>query len=255
MSFSADWLTLREPVDVAARNRNLLSQAARVAGKNATIVDLGSGTGSTARAFEGPLPATWTWRFVDSDTELLKIAQARHPGSDFVRMNLRDIDDLPLDGVSLVTASALLDLMPEDWINRLAKRLKAAAIPFYAALNYNGQMHWSPHLDADAAITTAFNLHQQTDKGIGPAMGPNSGQLATQILIDHGFDVTTSDSPWLIGPDHIELHQQLIAGIGAAAHDVNQQLASDWVRDRNESIAHSKATIGHTDFLAMPRRA
>ena len=253
MSFSSEWLSLREPVDLAARDRGLLTQAAAVAGRNVVALDLGSGTGSTARAFAGLTGHAWTWRFVDGDARLLDIARHQHPGSDCIVMNLRDIDDLPLDGASLVTASALLDLMPVDWMTRLAARLRDVQIPFYAALNYDGLMSWTPPLDGDHDITRAFNIHQQTDKGIGAAMGPNSGELAAEILSDHGFDVTLRASPWVLGPEHADLHRQLIAGIGDAAAEVGDGHAVDWVMKRQAAISDAVGTIGHTDLLAIPR--
>lgn len=254
MSFSPDWLALREPVDLAARDAALLARAAACAGPQAIVLDLGSGTGSTARAFASDASSSWTWRFVDGDADLLGIAHARHPASDCVVMNLRDIDDLPLAGVSLVTASALLDLMPVEWMSRLAKRLGDAAVPFYAALNYDGVMDWSPALETDEMITRAFNAHQQTDKGIGLAMGPNSGTLAAQILTEHGFDVTLADSPWQLGPAQTDLHRQLITGIAEAAQQCGSLLAPDWIQKRSAEIARAQATIGHTDLLAIPRR-
>lgn len=253
MSFSSEWLSLREPVDLAARDRGLLTQAATVAGRNAVALDLGSGTGSTARAFAGHTRDAWTWRFVDGDARLLDITRQQHPGSDCIVMNLRDIDDLPLKDVTLVTASALLDLMPVDWMTRLAARLRDAQIPFYAALNYDGLMSWTPSLDRDQDITHAFNTHQQTDKGIGAAMGPKSGELAAEILSDHGFDVTLRASPWILGPEHTDLHRQLIAGIGDAAAEVGDAQAADWVKKRQATIGGTTGTIGHTDILAIPR--
>jgi hypothetical protein len=254
MSFSQDWLALREPADLAARDITLLSRVIAVAGENAVVLDLGSGTGSTARAFVDDACAAWTWRFIDGDAGLLDVAHTRHPRSECTVMNLRDIDDLPLDGVTLVTASALLDLMPHDWMCRLAARLSEAAIPFYAALNYDGVMQWSPTFEADEAITRSFNAHQQTDKGIGAAMGPLSGHLTSQILSENGFDVTLSDSPWQLGSEQADLHRQLIIGIGEAARQIDNPLAVDWAQKRSANVTHSKAIIGHTDLLAVPRR-
>ncbi len=255
MSFSPDWLALREPVDCAARDSALLSRAAAIAGPDAIVLDLGSGTGSTARAFRHAICASWTWRFLDGDAGLLDIAKTRHPGSECVTMNLRDIDDLPLDGVGLVTASALLDLMPYAWMCQLAERLSRANIPFYAALNYDGQMQWTPASDFDQSITQSFNDHQQTDKGIGPAMGPKSGQLAAQALSEHGFEVALAQSPWQIASQDDELHSQLIAGIGDAADELGNELASAWVAKRTAQVATTCAIIGHTDVLAWPQAA
>lgn len=254
MGFSADWLALREPVDLAARDNALLSRAAECAGEDAVVLDLGCGTGSTARAFNGA-SATWTWRFVDGDSALLDIAHRLHPASECVQMNLRDIDELPLEGVRLVTASALLDLMPEAWMTRLAARLQAAAVPFYAALNYDGVMGWSPEDEADSQITRAFNQHQQTDKGIGPAMGPDSGKMAAKILADHQFKVTLADSPWRLGAEQVPLHQELLTGIAQAATEVGDARANDWLKQRKADLAQSNAVIGHTDLLAIPKKS
>ena len=79
MGFSANWLALREPVDHVSRDAGLLARAVTYAGPGNVVVDLGSGAGSTARAFGD---ADCTWRFVDSDAKLLEIAQARHPGAE-----------------------------------------------------------------------------------------------------------------------------------------------------------------------------
>lgn len=255
MSFSPDWLALREPLDLAARDRDLRRRAAAIAGPNAVVLDLGSGTGSTARAFDMDICTSWRWRFVDGDAALLKIAKTKHVGAECFIMNLRDIAALPLDGVSLVTASALLDLMPEAWMISLAERLQDASVPLYAALNYDGRMSWYPEIDCDADITASFNLHQRTDKGIGPAMGPHSGTRAAQILTEYGFDVILSKSPWQLGAEDVALHTQLIAGIGQAADEIGNPLALRWTKDRQASVAQSTGTIGHTDLFAVPQNS
>lgn len=254
MSFSADWLALREPADRAARDGDMLSRAASHVGQGAIVLDLGSGTGSTARAFEHAGQG-WTWHFLDGDKNLLEVAKRQHPGAQTTVMNLRDLDNLPLDDVALVTASALLDLMPVDWMHQLARRLRDAAVPFYAALNYNGIMQWSHECPGDAAVTQAFNQHQQTDKGIGPAMGAASAKLATQILTEHGFDVTLADSPWRLDQSTTELHHQLLDGIADAAGEMGYDAARDWLDERRANLPISTTLIGHTDILAVPRTA
>ncbi len=108
MSFSAAWLDLREPADRAARDPALLAAAADYLG-DGWAVDLGCGTGATARAF----PPRARWRLVDRDAALLARARARLPEARTYALDLGALDDLPLDGARLVTCSALLDLMPE----------------------------------------------------------------------------------------------------------------------------------------------
>lgn len=252
MSFSADWLALREPVDHASRDADLLARAAALAGPQACVADLGCGTGSTARAFA---QNGWHWRFMDGDAGLLNKARALHPGSEQVVIDLKDIDSLPLNGVDLVTASALLDLMPLDWVERLAARLRDAAIPFYAALNYNGIMHWSPAHQTDAAITGAFNTHQRTDKGIGPALGPVSATETARIFEVNGFDVFVGDSPWQLGPDQTMLHSATLQGIADAAEEIGEAATADWRKAHLTTVAETTGYIGHTDILAIPRRS
>src|SRR6185312_14115446 len=63
--FSADWLALREPADRAARDRGLARRFAAALPPRPRIIDLGAGTGATARAL-APFVAG-TWILVDRD--------------------------------------------------------------------------------------------------------------------------------------------------------------------------------------------
>jgi len=253
MGFSAEWLSLREPADRAARDATLLARAAQVAGPEPVVLDLGCGTGSTLRTLGGHLPDTARWHLVDNDPALLERAATEAPGRATVHaLDLRDLDALPLEGVTLVTASALLDLMPADWIAALADRLAAAGLPFYAALSYDGIMRWEPELPRDVDIAAAFNDHQRGDKGLGPALGPDAATMAARIFRDAGFDVQTGQSPWRIGPDQAPLHRALVEGIAEAASEKGLAVAGDWGRSRAAMAGDSRVLIGHHDMLALP---
>jgi SAM-dependent methyltransferase len=253
MSFSASWLALREPADHAARDAVLLQAAGHAAGADPVILDLGSGTGSTLRAFAKVLPDGARWRLVDSDAALLDVA-ARSAGPDVAlhRLDLRNLDQLPLAGAGLVTASALLDLCSADWVTRLARMLLAHDLPFYAALNYDGQMQWTPQDAQDAAVTAAFNAHQRGDKGFGPALGPDCATRAAAIFADLGFTVSEAESPWMIGPDQADLQAALNDGIAAAALETGLAQACDWGALRQTTASTGQTRIGHRDFLALP---
>ncbi|SEK39755.1 Methyltransferase domain-containing protein [Roseovarius nanhaiticus] len=218
MGFSADWLALREPADHAARDAGLLRQAAVAAGPAPVILDLGCGTGSTVRALAPHLPRSTLWRLVDNDPDLLdRAAKAARDGgarAETHACNLADLDSLPLEGVTLVTASALLDLMPEAWLRAFAARL---GVPFYAALSYDGRMEWQPEEARDAPVTEAFNRHQRGDKGIGPALGPDAAPTAAAVFAEAGFDVIRARSDWQLGPEQAPLQAELVRGIAAAA--------------------------------------
>lgn len=252
-AFEPDWLALREPADHAARDGALLAQAARCAGPDLRGLDLGSGTGSTVRAFEQAGFDGLKWRLFDNDAGLLSIAKDRCPHADCVVGNLADVEALPLDGVGLVTVSAVLDLMSRDWVTALVARLSAANLPFYGALNYDGAMQWTPTQEDDAAVTQLFNQHQRRDKGVGAALGPASGTETAALFRDQGYDVTLAQSPWNIGPDQDVLHGQLIDGIAGAVGELDAAVASEWRTSRRSALPNSSAVVGHTDILAVPR--
>ncbi|MEM8648842.1 MAG: class I SAM-dependent methyltransferase, partial [Pseudomonadota bacterium] len=214
MGFSPDWLALREPADGAARDAALLARAVAAAGPEPVILDLGCGTGSTTRAMADQLPKGTRWRLLDGDQALLDRAQDEvGSGPEFILQDLSDVDALPLDGVTLVTASALLDLVSEDWVAALAERLN---VPFYAALSYDGAMEWAPENPTDRDVETFFNRHQRSDKGLGRALGPDAGPRAAALFEAAGFDVTLAQSPWELGPDMAALQTLLNDGIAAA---------------------------------------
>ena len=253
MGFSASWLALREPADHAARDQGLLRAAVQAAGADPVIVDLGSGTGSTLRAFAPHLGGPARWRLVDHDPTLLAHAAQSADGlATTHQIDLRDLEALPLDQASLVTASALLDLCSEAWVRGLAQRLAARSLPFYAALNYDGVMHWSPPALADADVTQAFNRHQRGDKGFGPALGPDAASAIADIFGAAGFTVLRAQSPWQLGPEDAALQRDLLAGIAQAAAEAGETAAPDWLRTRLDALPQAQCHIGHLDILALP---
>ena len=250
MGFSADWLSLREPADGAARDARLLAKAVAAAGPDPVILDLGCGTGSTTRAMADMLPDDTRWRLLDGDPALLDRARAETTAeADFFCQDLSDIDALPLDGVTLVTASALLDLMSEAWVTRLVARI---TVPFYAALSYDGAMAWSPESAEDRSIETYFNHHQRTDKGVGRAMGPDAGPRTAEIFKNAGFDVALAQSPWDLGPDMAPLQTLLNDGIAMAAEEAGLKSAPHWAQTRRKTAENGRTRVGHVDLIALP---
>lgn len=251
MGFSADWLAMREPADRQARDTTLLKRAAAVAGPQPVILDLGCGTGSTVRALAPHVGRGATWRLVDNDPDLLALAGAEAgEGSSVHCMDIAALDLLPLDGVTLVTASALFDLVTTQWLQDLAKRVR---VPMYVALSYDGQMSWQPEHPSDRVVTEAFNRHQRGDKGLGAALGPDSVDTAEAILAEAGFDVVVAPSNWQLGLDQAPLHRALVAGIAQAAHDAGEAEAHAWGAARIAAADQTLCTIGHGDILALPR--
>lgn len=221
------------------------------AGPNPVILDLGCGTGSTVRALVPFLARPAQWRLIDNDAELLELAGAvAGDAATLHRQDLQDLDTLPLEGVTLVTASALLDLVSRDWLADLASKVR---VPVYFALSYNGVMSWNPSDVSDEAVTKAFNIHQQTDKGFGEALGPLSGEAASEIFAAAGFEVEVADSTWRLGEADAKLQSDLVSGIAFAALEAGEPSAKAWELARIGAVAQSSCNIGHTDMFAYPK--
>jgi SAM-dependent methyltransferase len=263
--FSAEWLALREPYDSRARNRDVLESvaaAAAAAGDAIGIVDLACGTGSTLRALAPRLPPRQDWRLVDNNLSLLARAAAGKtvPGVAVTRIPVDLTRDLEaaLDGpVNLVTTSALLDLVSAEWLERLVTEVAARCLPFYAALNYDGRVVFDPADPLDTAVIAAVNLHQRTDKGFGPALGPHAGEAAVAAFETAGYAVVHGRSDWHLLPRDHGIEREMLAGWAGAAHEIGAVSLPDaaaWLTRRRDLLAagRSAITVGHVDIFACP---
>lgn len=229
----------------------MLRAAVAAAGPSPVIVDVGCGTGSTVRALGALLPEGAQWHLVDNDPVLLEHAGAEAPGR--VTLHCQDIqalDTLPLRDATLITGSALLDIVSRQWLVALADR---ARVPLYFALSYDGDMSWNPGDARDVEVTAAFNAHQRGDKGFGPALGPDAAAVARDVFAASGWTVSLAKSPWRLGPSHEALQRELVAGIAAAANDAGNEDALRWGETRVADAVTTQCTIGHTDLLALPQ--
>ena len=102
-------------------------------------------------------------------------------------LDLSTLDDREIfDGRQLVTASALLDLVSEPWLCALANRCAECGAAALFALSYDGRIACSPEDPDDGAIVSLVNEHQRTDKGFGPALGPDATDAAERCFGDLG---------------------------------------------------------------------
>lgn len=276
MTFSADWLALREPADMRARAASLLGKLRLTFADRdeMSVADIGCGTGSTMRSVAAMLPNRQTWRLYDYDAALLDAARARlikwaqeasEDGDALVltwygktiRVHFERIDlvsdmHVVMDAApDLITASALFDLVSPHWIELFAQAAAARRATIYAALTYDGREEWTPPHDADAAMLAAFHSHQKTDKGFGVSAGPDATTHLSRALTKFGYLLQQADSPWRIGADQPALIEALAQGAAQAATETGQvdaALIAEWLAARRHATG---CVIGHQDILAL----
>jgi hypothetical protein len=265
--FSAAWLTLREPYDVAARNGAVLDAVAGafIQHPSISVVDLACGTGSTLRAITGQLPPRQSWRLVDNDLGLLaRASMLGHPPDANVMTRpidlARDLElalEAPLD---LVAASALLDLVSLEWLDRLAIEAAARRLPVYAALTYDGRTVLEPSDELDRDMLAAFHEYQRTDKGFGPALGPSAAARAVERFELVGYSVMQGRSDWVLRAADLAIQEALFAG-WAEAQTTSAALSSErvsaWLARRRAHLAAGRSSlrVGHVDIFARPMDA
>jgi SAM-dependent methyltransferase len=262
--FSPEWLTLREPADHGAINlpvRHALIQA--LSGYSSiSIADLGCGTGSNLRSLAPMIPCEQHWTLIDRDASLLAAAQTalasfHAPGLASIAYREADLsreDIAPLiAGASLVTAAALFDLFSAAAIDSLAAAVAASGQLFTAVLTYDGIAAWIPASAIDGRMRDAFNKHQLSDKGLGPAAGPGAASQLAQAFAAHGYRIVRGKSPWILDASLAGLRAELDRGWAAAVREtglVPETGVAEWLalRSRPEAVT----IVCHEDLLALP---
>jgi hypothetical protein len=262
-----DWLTLREAADAAARAPELVDAVrAHLSGTPLVIRDLGCGIGSMGRWLAPRLPGPQRWVLHDRDPGLLALAGAGLPavaaqGAPVsVRTHHGDITELRgphIAATSLVTASALLDMLTSEEVDGLVAACVDAGCPALLALTVTGRVVIAPSDPLDAAFGTAFNAHQRRRTGGRRLLGPDAGAAAVAAFRSRGAAVTVRPSPWRLGSGQPELTEEWLRGwIGAACEQQPdlEQHAADYLSRRLAACAAGelRVVVGHVDLLALP---
>jgi predicted RNA methylase len=232
------------------------------------IHDLGCGTGAMGRWLAPLLPGRQHWVVHDRDADLLALAAAEPPGpaadgaavtvearhSDITRLHPVDLAD-----ATLVTASALLDLLTEDELTGLVTVCAGAGCPMLLTLSVVGRVEVSPRDPLDSRIAAAFDAHQRRATERGRLLGPDAVALAVEAFGRRGAQVLVRPSPWRLGALQADLAAEWFTGwVGAACEQQVDLLAETGVYTRRR-LAQATAgqlavTVGHADLLVMPRR-
>ncbi len=176
----------------------------------------------------------------------------------------RGLESLLLGAGNLVVASALLDLVSENWLAGLLRACARSRSHLYLALTYDGRIVLSPNHPHDGTLVALVNAHQGRDKGLGgPALGPSAPARLAELAAGLGFTLEGADSDWVLGPGESELQSALVAGWAVAAReqvpsgpgsrDLDGEICH-WLARRQAQIAAGRLHIrvGHQDALLSP---
>lgn len=270
---SAPWLQLREEADCAARSRALASYAARyVAGRPAPgrepslVYDLGSGTGAMARWLAPLLPGPQHWVLLDHDEDLLAAADTAYlgPAADGApvtietrRVDLTELEPGDLSGATMVTASALVDLLTAQELERLVSAVTALACPALVTLSVVGRVRLRPHDPLDTVMAEAFDLHQRRTVGDRTLLGPDAVGYLAAAFARAGARVVSRPSPWRLKASDATLAAEWFSGWVAAACEQRPELAAVAAPYRERRLAQAadgrlRATVHHSDLWVVP---
>lgn len=262
MSFAPEWLALREKADADARAEELLGPLREsLVNRNPLLVrDIGCGTGSMGRWLSGRLGDRQHWVLHDRDPWLLAVAGASVTGPDVtVETREGDLTTLRADdlaGTSLLTASALLDLLTAEEVDALAEACVDAGCPALLTLSVAGRVDLEPAEPLDAEFAEAFNAHQRREVDGRRLLGPDAVAAAVESFERRGAVVRTSPSPWRLGPDQSALAGEWLRGWVGAACEQRPDLAGEAPAYLGRRLAGElRVVVHHTDLLASPRSA
>ena len=265
---SSRWLDLREAADAAARARELVAHVRRrlPATGRWVIHDLACGTGAMGRWLAPLLPGPQHWVVHDRDADLLAVAAADLPGSavdgapvvvETRRTDITQLDPDELADATLITASALLDLMTGDELARLAGVCAAPGCPVLLTLSVAGRVDLAPADPLDSRAAAAFDAHQRRMTAAGRLLGPDAAAAAVSEFRRAGAEVVVRPSPWRLGGAQADLAAEWLAGWVGAAGEQEVELAAELEPYFERRLTQARAgqlhvTVGHTDLLVLP---
>jgi hypothetical protein len=266
---SERWLALREPADAAARAPDLVEELGRQlpATDSQVIHDLGCGTGAMGRWLAPLLPGPQHWVLHDRDADLLEVAAADPPGPAAdgspvtVEVKQTDITRLhqgELAGATLITASALLDLLTEDELAGLVSVCVGAGCPALLTLNVLGRVELTPVDPLDRRVAAAFDAHQHRTTERGRLLGPDAVGVALEEFRRLGTKVLVRPSPWRLGATRADLAAEWFTGWVGAASEQEVELAAETGAYTRRRLAAARAgqlavSVEHADLLVLPR--
>jgi hypothetical protein len=230
------------------------------------VHDLGGGSGAMGRWLAPRLRGAQRWVVHDRDADLLEHAVADPPGPAAdgapvtVEARRSDITALAADdlaGATLVTASAMLDMLTADELAGMLGACTEIGCPILLALTVVGRVALTPAEPLDAPMAAAFNAHQRRTTTAGRLLGPDAVAAAVEEIRGAGAEVLVRPSPWRLDAAHAELAAEWLDGWVAAACEHEPALAAEAGAYRDRRLAQAAAgelgvIVDHADVLVLP---
>ena len=172
-----------------------------------------------------------------------------------------DITRLPpgeLAGATLITASALLDMLTGEELARLVEACAGAGCPVLLTLSVVGRVELSPADPLDSRVAAAFNAHQRRTTARGRLLGPDAVAAAVEGFERLGAEVIVRSSPWRLGAPESELAAEWFSGWIGAACEQQAELIGETGAYARRRLAQAAAgrlgvSVHHADLLILPR--
>jgi hypothetical protein len=203
----------------------------------------------------------------DRDADLLAIAAEDLPGeaangaavtvetreSDITRLAPGDLTD-----ATLITASAMLDLLTGEELAGLVTVCAGAGCPVLLTMSVVGRVDLNPADPLDADVAAAFDAHQRRTTERGRLLGPDAVAVALAGFDRLGADVLVRPSPWRLGASDADLAAQWFNGWVGAACEQQVELFAETGAYARRRLAEATAgqlavTVDHADLLILPR--
>jgi hypothetical protein len=205
------------------------------------------------------------WVLHDRDRDLLEVAAIPGPAADGAavtteprRSDITRLGPSDLAGATLITASALLDMLTADELAGVVNLCAGTGCPVLLTLSVSGRVDLTPAEPLDRRVGAAFDAHQRRTTERGRLLGPDAVAVAVEKFGRLGAEVVASPSPWRLGPVHADLAVEWFTGWAGAACAQEPGLADEAEGYRARRLDQATAgqlavTVAHTDLLALPR--
>lgn len=262
------WLAVREAEDSRARSQDLArSVRSLLPDGPITVHDLGSGTGSMMRWLAPLLPGPQTWVLHDWNASLTERALDGELPRDLldapisVRSRIGELARLEgadLEGASLVTASALLDVLTAPEAHAIVDACIEVGAAALFSLSVTGEVELRPWDARDKLYEAAFNGHQRREVHGRRLLGRYGGPIVRGLFGRARWNVRTARTSWRLDNREPQLLADWFDGWVDAAEEQRPELRDECagyreLRRGQLDRGELSAVVHHLDLLVWPR--